>query len=184
MRSAGMIRKLLVSERGKVLDHLLRLDLADRELRFFGAIGDDSIAAYSETIFAAGGIVLGCFVDGTLRAVGGLRPQRASRGSAAEVAITVEQPFQSRGIGTEMLRRLVELATNRSIKTLHLSCLLDNVPMQKIARKLGGALRHFDGTVEADIIQPWPSLRLLLGEALADGKALLRAWWGDPPSEP
>lgn len=127
-------------------------------------MGDDFIVAHSEALFTAGGIVLGCFVRGVLCAVGELHHQGTSR--VAEVAIIVEQSFQSCGIGTEILRRLVLIARNRAIRTLHCYCLLDNTGAQKIARKLGGALKCVDGAVEADITQPWPTYWSLLGEAL------------------
>lgn len=176
----GTIRKLDISERAEVRDHLLRLDPEDRRLRFLGSVDDAAIAAYGDTIFTSGVIALGCSVHGVLRAVGELRYRMESGGLVGEVAITVERDWQNQGIGTEMLRRLIELARNRSIKTLHLYCLGDNTRMQVVVRKLGGELRYVDGTVEADIAQPWPSCWSLLGEALADGQAVLQAWWGDP----
>ena len=174
-----VIRKLLQSERGKVRDHLLRLDPENRRLRLFGRVGDDYIETYSETLFATGDIVLGCFVDGELRAVGELRHQGDLWRPVAEVAITVERPFQNSGIGTALLRQLVEFAQNRSIRTLHLFCLLDNHRMQSVARKLGGELMVVDGEVEADINPPWPTCWSLIDEALAEGQAVLHAWWGD-----
>jgi GNAT superfamily N-acetyltransferase len=174
----GTIRKLLASEHEKVRDHLLRLSPADRRLRFLGYVGDDFIVAHSEKVFAAGGIILGCFVRGMLCAVGELHHDGTYQ--VAEVAITVEQSVQNCGIGTELLRRLVEIARNRAIKTLHCFCLLDNKRAQKIARKLGGVLQWVDGAVKADIIQPWPNYWSLLGEVLADGQAVLHAWWGEP----
>lgn len=165
-----------------VREHLLRLQPDERRRRFFGCVGDAEIADYADGIFAAGAIVLGCFVGGTLRAIGELHPMER-RGRLAEVAVTVERPFQSRGIGTELLRRIVELAGNRLVGTLHLSCLIDNVPVQRIARHLGGALHQNDGLVEAEINPPWPSYGSLLGEALADGSAAIYRWWGETGPE-
>ncbi len=103
----------------------------------------------------------------------------ASCAGWAEVAITVEGEFQGRGIGTELLRRLLEIATNRLIKTVNLFCQSDNLPMQKIARKLGAHLHAIDGSIEADIEQSWPNGWSLLREALADGSAMYHACWGD-----
>ncbi|HVJ52054.1 MAG TPA: GNAT family N-acetyltransferase [Aliidongia sp.] len=174
------IRKLFAFEREKVCNHLLRLEPENLRLRFFGTVGESYIASYSETIFSTGGIILGYFENGKLCAIGELRRQGARWSQAAELAITVEREFQHRGIGTEMLRRLVEIACNRSIKILHLACLIDNTRMQKIARKLGGALRYVDGAAEVDISPPWPSCWSLLGEAAADGQAALHAWWTVP----
>lgn len=173
------VRKLLFSERAKIYEHFLRLDRDDRRRRFFGAISDDSIQEYCNAISMVRGVTLGCFVDGVLRGVGELRRQGTWWNGQAEVAITVESDFQGRGIGTELLRRLLEIATNRLIKTVNLFCETDNVPMQKVARKLGAHLHAIDGTIEADIEQPWPSTWSMLREALADGSAVYHAYWGD-----
>jgi ribosomal protein S18 acetylase RimI-like enzyme len=164
----GTIRKLAFLERGKVRDHFLRLTPEDRRLRFLHAVDDTFIESYSATLFPPGGIVLGCFKEGDLRAVGELRPLNPPFGSAAEIAISVERQVQKHGVGTELLRRLVEIARNRSISSIHLTCLVENAPMQKIVRKLGGELHWRQGEVEADLLQPGPSFSSLLGEALSD----------------
>jgi RimJ/RimL family protein N-acetyltransferase len=129
-------------------------------------------------LLSPGVVVLGCFENGELCAAGELHQQGTER--VAEVALTVEQPFQSRGIGTELLRRLVEIARNRGIRTLHCFCLLDNTRAQKIARKLGGAIHTVDGEFEAEIAHPWPGCLSLLSEANANGQAVLQAWWLRP----
>jgi RimJ/RimL family protein N-acetyltransferase len=171
------IRKLLRSERAKVREHFLRLDRDDRHLRFFGHVGDTFIEAYCEKILSTGYVVLGCFIEGELRAVGELRQSGRPWQPVAEIAITVEKPFQNQGIGTELLRRLIGLARNRAIKTLHLFCLLDNVRMQRVAKKLGGSLKYAEGEVEARIDPPWPTYWSLMEEAFADGRAVLHTWW-------
>jgi GNAT superfamily N-acetyltransferase len=180
-RNAVIIRKLLTSERDKVRDHLLRLAPEDRRLRFFCQVGDAFIADYCEKLFAANDIVLGAFIDGTLRGVGELRHESPRWQPAAEAAVTVERTYQSSGIGTALLRQLVELAQNRSIKTLHLFCLIDNSRMQSVVKKLGGQLSVADGAVAADINPPLPTCWSLLDEALVEGQAVLQAWWGDRP---
>jgi GNAT superfamily N-acetyltransferase len=172
-----MIRKLRARERGKVRDHLPRLSPDDRQRRFLGSVGDDFMVAHSDALSAPGVIVLGCFIRGALCAVGELHQQVTVR--IAEIAITVEPAFQNCGLGTEVLRRLVLLARNRGIRTLHCFCLLDNTRAQKLAHKLGGARQCVDGGIEAEIIQPWPSCWSLLDEAFSDGQAVLRAEWGD-----
>lgn len=170
------IRKLLPSETAAVKAHFLRLDPEDRYLRFFGHTGEAFIDTYCEKVLAAGHAVLGCFIEGELRAVGELCRNGSQRKRSAEVAITVEKPYQNRGIGTELLRRLVRLARNRSVRTLHLFCLLDNVKMQHVARKLGGMLTYKEREVEANINPPWPTYWSLMEEALADGRATLHKW--------
>ena len=105
---------------------------------------------------APASIVLGGFVAGALRAVGELKPIGGAWPRAAELAVSVEQPFRGRGLGTELCRRLVVRARNRFVARVHMLCLLDNRPVQRIARGLGGALRFHPGEVEAELQPPWP----------------------------
>jgi GNAT superfamily N-acetyltransferase len=157
---------------------MLRLDLDDRHSRFFGGMGDGAIGAHCDAIFGAGGIVLGAFIAGRLRGIGELRPLGLVSEQSAEVAFSVERPFQGCGIGTELLRRLIEVARNRAIRTVHFHCLVGNVAARRIAGGAGGALRYADGVISAEITQPWPSFWSLLSEAIADGQAMWSNWPG------
>lgn len=177
--AGGNIRRLLASELGQLRGHLVRLSPADRQLRFLGSVSDDYVIAHTEKLLSPGVTVLGCFIQGELCAAGELHQHGADR--VAEVAITVEEALQGRGIGTELLRRLVDIARNRGIRTLHCFCLVDNTRAQKIARRLGGVLHTADGAVEAAIAHPWPSYLSLLSEANANRQAMLQAWWLRPP---
>jgi GNAT superfamily N-acetyltransferase len=175
-RKGWAIRKLAFTERDKVRDHLLRLTSEERRLRFFHAVDDRFIGTYSDTMFPLGGIVLGCFEKRILRAVGELRRINAPWALKAEVSISVEGALQHHGIGAELVRRLMESARNRSIRTVHFDFLLDNSPMQKIVRKLGAELRWCEGEFKADIIQPWPSFSSFAGEVCSDYAGLLKTW--------
>ena len=164
-----LIRKLGRKERRKICDHFLRLVPQDRRMRFFGAVGDDFVAAYAQRLCRHNNLVLGCFVGGELRALGELHID----GQSAEAAITVEHDFQNTGIGTELLHRLLELARNRLIVNVHLTCLADNTRVQQITRKSGAVLSQTQGTVEANIAPPWPSLWSIFTEVLGDQQTML-----------
>jgi GNAT superfamily N-acetyltransferase len=170
------IRKLLASEIPAVRAHMLRLHPDDRRSRFFGGMGDAAVAAYCDALFGAGGIVLGAFTHGVLRGIGELRRQGAASEQSAEVAFSVERAFQGGGIGTELLRRLIEVARNRAIRTVHFHCLMDNLAAQRIVRGAGGALHYADGVLSAEITQSWPSFWSLLSEAISDGEAIWAGW--------
>jgi GNAT superfamily N-acetyltransferase len=176
----GLPRRLHSAERGKIRDHLLRLDPADRRLRFCAAVGDAYVERYSATTLATGDLALGYFIDGKLRALGELRHEGDLWRKTAEIAITVEKPWQNQGLGTELLRELVELAQNRAIRAVHLFCLVDNERMRHLASKLGGRLSIAEGEVEAELEPPFPTCWSLLDEALIEGQTLLVAWWGEP----
>jgi RimJ/RimL family protein N-acetyltransferase len=66
-------------------------------------------------------------VDGALEGVGVARFVRTPEDpSTAEIAITVVDAFQGRGVGKALVARLVNAATVRGIRTLHAIVLPDN----------------------------------------------------------
>jgi RimJ/RimL family protein N-acetyltransferase len=156
--AAAVFRRLVAGERGRLLaGHFLRLDGEDRRRRFGGHTGEERVRAYCARLDRQpGSLVLGCFLAGELRAVGELKPIGGAWPPAAELAVSVERPFRGRGLGTELCRRLVVRARNRFVARVHMLCLLDNRPVQRIARGLGGALRFHPGEVEAELQPPWP----------------------------
>ena len=145
-------------QRDRVLDHLLRLDPEDRASRFGRTAGDDEIRRYWERIDWARTLMIGCEVGGELRAVGELRAiGEAGWGPTAEVAVTVERPFQGRRIGSELFRRLVTLARNRGVRSLYVICLARNRKVQRMVLHYGTELTQYDGEIEGQIRLPWPS---------------------------
>jgi len=168
----GLFRRLLASDRERLRDHLLRLDPQDRLLRFAGQVSDAQIDAYCDGFDWGGGVAIGYLVDGELRGLSELKPiGGVSR--AAEAALSVERPFQNQGIGTELLRRLILVARNRSIRTLHMICLLENGKVLRMVRKLGATLTFDRGEVEARFPLPWPNQLTLLLELLDEAGAVL-----------
>lgn len=183
-RSTLVFRKLWPSERDKVRDHFLRLDPEDRQLRFFGQASDDFIERYCQEVLSTGYAVLAGLEDSEVRAVGELRAYGPPGHRKAEIAISVERPYQSRGVGSELFRRLVNLARNRSIRTIHSACLLENAKMQRIARKFGCAVQLEAGQAEARLDPPWPSYFSLMEEAVAEGRAVVHTLGLDPAARP
>jgi acetyltransferase len=67
-------------------------------------------------------------------------------GSAeAEYAIVISDDFQKHGIGTEFLRRLIEIGRIEGVKVIVADILADNTVMQKISEKLGFKLQREPG---------------------------------------
>lgn len=163
-----VFRKLAPFESWRLRDHLLRLDAEDRLKRFSGAVGEAFIAEHCRRIDWLNAVVIGCFEDGVLRGAAELWPDTPLAGRA-ELAVTVERPFQNRGIGTALLGRAVTVAGNRAVRSLYMICLLDNRRIQHIARKFDGALTLHDDQAEADITVPYPTQLSLWEEAAADG---------------
>lgn len=176
------IRKLWPGERENLKNHLLRLNREDRRMRFFGSVSDDFIHTYCDRINWLRSTILGCFVEGELRGVTELMPTGDAWPSPAELALTVEGPFQDRGIGTELLQKVLIMARNRFIGTVYMICLLENKKMQHVARKSGADLVFHEGEVEGKIWPPWPSYLSLVEEVATEGQALFRAAFELPPS--
>jgi acetyltransferase len=62
----------------------------------------------------------------------------------AEVAILVSDEYQGRGLGGELLRRLVYAARDQKLDRIFAEMLRDNTTMQALLKKAGFRLRLFD----------------------------------------
>jgi len=163
----GMIRKLWINETDAYRDHLLRLDKDSRYRRFSGTVSDEFIARHAATANDTGVVLYGFFLDGTLRGAAELRPLGAfSR--EAEAAFSVEQPWQSHGVGTVLLERTLLSARNRGIKSLHMHCLAENQRMQQLARKFDAEFSFDFGSVVGEVDPPVSTPLSLLREVIAD----------------
>jgi GNAT superfamily N-acetyltransferase len=162
------IRKLWVGEADAYRDHLLRLDPESRHRRFSGGVSDEFIARHAATAVEPGVVVHGFFVDGALRGAAELRPYGLGPTRAGEAAFSVEQPWQSQGVGSVLLERTLLSARNRGVKSLHMHCLAENRRMQQLARKFEADL-HFDfGSVVGEVDPPRYTALSLMREAFAD----------------
>jgi RimJ/RimL family protein N-acetyltransferase len=171
MKRSGSLRRLGSGDRDRVRDHLLRLDGEDRQLRFGAHVSPAQVAAYCAALDPGRTLLLGCLVEGELRAVGELTTLAGAGPRTAEIAISVERRFQGRGIGGALLRRLIVAARNRLFERLYMVCLIDNGWMVRLARRVGSRLEVKQGEVEARIDPPWPTFWTLLEEILGEAHA-------------
>jgi len=177
----GTIRKLWVGEADAYRDHLLRLDSDSRYRRFSGAMCDEVIVRHAATIGEIGVVAHGFFVHGVLRGAAELRHIGSPFGTEAEAAFSIEQPWQSHGIGTELLERTLLSARNRGIKAVHMQWLPENRRMQQLARKFEAGIKLDYGAVLGEVDPPRLTPLSLLREAVVDGHniaaAILDAQW-------
>jgi GNAT superfamily N-acetyltransferase len=174
--NGNIIRKLWNFEEQLYRDHLLRLDPESRRSRFGGAVSDEFISSYAEPRKQASALIHGFFVAGTLRGAADLRPLPAEH--EAEVAFSIEKPWQSHGVGTALLEQSLLVARNRGIKFLHMVCLAENRRMRKLARKFHAHLKIDSGTLEGEVEAPRPTAMSLFRELVADGTGLVTAVLG------
>jgi GNAT superfamily N-acetyltransferase len=171
----GLIRKMWIAEAEHYRDHLLRLDRASRRSRFGGAVSDDVITRHAELAFGMGHVVHGFFADGILRGAAELNAFAAPLTGEAEAALSIEQPWQSHGVGSALLERTLLAARNRGIAFLHLECLAENARMQQLAGKFDADLRFDIGCVVGQVTTPHPTPLSLMREILADGHGVASA---------
>ena len=168
----GTIRKLWPGETDAYRDHLLRLDHESRRRRFSGAVGDEVIARHAATASGLGVVVYGFFVDGVMRGAAELRQSGSLFSHEAEAAFSIEQPWQSHGVGTELLERTLLTARNRGINSLRMDCLAENRRMQQLARKFDAEFSFDFGSVVGEVDPPRSTALSLLREVMADTHAI------------
>ena len=177
---AGLIRKMWIGEAHKYRDHLLRLDPESRHRRFGGGVSDAYIRNYVDTSMWLDAIVHGFFVDGQLRGAAELRAIGGRFSKEAEAAFSVEDDWQSHGVGSALLERTLLTARNRGIAHLHIAhlhmaCLADNRSMQQLARKFDAELSFDFGEVVAEVEAPHPTPLSMVREMVSDGQSFATA---------
>lgn len=165
-------RKLLPVEMPLYEAHLLSLPREDRYARFCGAVSDVVVSRHVERFDWARGLVLGAFDRGALVGAAELRLDPGWPGRA-EVAVSVGTGHQGRGVGAELVRRVLTVARNRAIADVTLHCLATNGRMRAIVRRLGGAVAAEAGEAQGRVRLPWPDQLSLLREAMEEGAGLV-----------
>jgi acetyltransferase len=79
------------------------------------------------------------------------RLSKSHSGKEAEFALLVSDPFQRLGLGTELLRRLIEIGRDEGIERITADILPENVAMQRVCEKLGFRLHRATDLVRAAI---------------------------------
>jgi len=91
--------------------------------------------------------------DGERRILGVGRWSRLHDSSHAEFSMLINDSDQRQGIGTELLRRLTDIAHEEGIVRITADILAENVGMQRVCRKVGFRLDPpEEGTVFAEIL--------------------------------
>ena len=178
--SGGAVRRLWIGGAELYRQHLLRLDTESRRNRFGGAVSDEFIGRYAQSSALSGAVIYAFFVDGVLRSAAELR--LLEHAGDAEAALSVERAWQSRGVGTALLERVLLAACNRQVGRLHMLCLAENRRMQQLARKFGAELSFQSGSVTGEMKAPHPTPTSVMRELVADSTDLATAML-DVPSQ-
>jgi acetyltransferase len=85
---------------------------------------------------------------GVLEIIGVGRLSRQHRANEAEFALTVSDQWQHHGLGTQLLRLLVQAGREERLERITATMLPDNLDMQRVARKVGFTVRHVEDATE------------------------------------
>ena len=134
------IDRLQESARAFITEHFLALSVRDRYLRFATAAPPHLVTRYVDAIDFTRDVVLGVH-DGSVRveeqgALVGVA-HTAFEGDLAEFGVSVLPEHRGNGLGSRLLDRAVALARSRGVRRLWMQFLMQNVPITRIARKIG-----------------------------------------------
>ena len=164
------VKRLSGADRPALLAHFLRLDDADRRLRFGSARSEASLAEYVESLDFDRDAVFGVFADDL--ALAGVAHVAVSPESA-ELGVSVLPTARGKGVGTALFERANLFARTHFIRAMFTHCLLENRAMMRIARKSGMTIVTDSGEASARLELPPAGLTTVTRELMADRVALL-----------
>ena len=126
-------RPLFRGEAHQYQEHLLRLDPDSRLSRFASHVSDAIIEQYCAAINWETKKIIGYFVDGIMRGAVEIIYESISSPSSAELAFSVEKPFQNARIGSRLMARSMISLRNQGVTRIHVVCLPSNLRMRNIA---------------------------------------------------
>ena len=154
------IRAIRPGDRDALLAAFRELDPRTIRLRFFGPkkdLSDRELAAATEVDFVRTVALVTCVPDGAGERIIGAGRYVAT-GSAdppdrAEVAFTVEEDYQGRGIASRILRHLAGIAVNAGITRFEAEVLPENAGMLSVFERCGLPVRQktADGVVHVTL---------------------------------
>jgi len=180
--SAVLIRQVRSTDAPLLADGFARLSAASRRMRFMGVKKDLSAAElrYFTDVDHHDHEALGALDRGSGHGVGIARYIRdADDPQAAEIAVTIVDDWQSRGLGTELLAQLSDRARQEGIRRFTALADAENVAVAALLRNAGARLvRRGRGTVEYEITLTGGTARRPEGS-----KACVPRSTGQPTSE-
>ena len=87
------------------------------------------------------------------RILGVGRLNKTSEGKSAELAVLVSDEYQGRGLGKELVRRLIQAARDQHIPRITAEMLRDNIPIQCALRRVGFRFRLEDPRIVRAVLE-------------------------------
>ncbi|HKA89393.1 MAG TPA: GNAT family N-acetyltransferase [Haliangiales bacterium] len=149
----AQLRLLRAEDKPLIVDGFARLSTESRYMRFFGAkdhLSDDELRYLTEidgeNHFALGAVAVGA--DGVERGLGVARFVRlADEPEVAELAVTVIDAAQRKGLGRILCERLMAAAHERGVRRFRAEILASNAAMLALVRgQVAATVRRDEGT--------------------------------------
>ena len=153
--SEVLIRPVQSADAPLLADGFARLSTRSRQMRFLTVKKELSPAElhYFTEIDHHDHEALGAVNSGDGRGVGVARYVRSAKDpQAAEIAVTVVDEWQGRGLGTELLAQLSDRARSEGIRRFTALAAADNVAVARLAHRIGAeSVRRDSATVLYEI---------------------------------
>jgi ribosomal protein S18 acetylase RimI-like enzyme len=132
--------------RAHLKTHYRRLGPRSRRLRFLGDATDAALDRMAER--AEPEMVVEAVEDGVVR---GVFEAYATMPGHAEIALSVEDDCQGRGLGRALFMQGLRALAERGFRTADLLCLRENAPVLALVRAAGGRVRFEGGEAVVEI---------------------------------
>jgi len=133
------IRAIRPDDRERIVKAFRGLDPETIRKRFFGpkkALSDEELRRLTESDGVRDVVLVATVASVDQEVIVGLG-RYARNGTSAEIAFTVEEDYQRRGIASELLRQLTEIARRSGVLRFEADVLPENAPMLKVFRRSG-----------------------------------------------
>lgn len=138
------IRAIRADDAARLNAFFHRLTPEDIRLRFFAAVRElteAQLARFTRLDYDRDMAFI-AVRDGTDEAVGVARLAHERAAGAPEFAVVVRQDVKGKGLGTHLMRRLLDWARAHGVREVRGEILAENANMLVFTRNLGFALRH------------------------------------------
>lgn len=160
------IRSLGPQHRERITAHLMRLEPADRYLRFGYSANDEQVQRYVDQLNFERDEVFGIFnrrLEIVAMAHLAFAPQ-AEHKSCAEFGVSVLRHLRGRRFGARLFERAVMHARTAGVSMMFIHALSENTAMLKIARNAGATVRRDGSESEAYLQLPPASFDTRMAE--------------------
>lgn len=142
---AVTIRPIRMADAEMEADFIRRLSAQTKHYRFFGGVKELSPSEVSHLCDVDGrhsmAFVATIRRDGRETEIGVSRYAPNSKSDVREIAVTVADEWQHKGLGTLLMKQLIQSAQSNGVKQLYSIELSDNEPMRALASDLNMSAR-------------------------------------------